>query len=76
MSDDRPSLKINLKELGRLHAHPIDWKHFSESVYLNWPAISRALRAAKVVSEEGTTGDDWLAILDELDAAMEVIDDQ
>jgi len=67
-------MTISLKELDRLRR--LQKHEFAVIVDNNWPAISRALRAAKAVSNDAeVVGDDWLAKLDELDAEMEAFDD-
>jgi len=75
-------MTISLKELDRLHAcriSPLERLNFDEAMDGNWPAISRALRAAKAVAVQhesdraacGTTSDCPCSIC----AAMEAIDD-
>ena len=75
MSDKR----ISIKELDRLRSFPPDSEErfaFLVAVWMDWPAISRALRAGKAVdATEDVDGGDWLSALDELGDAMEAFDD-
>lgn len=67
--------RISIKNLDRLHAAALDWQGFALAAHPAWPAISRALKAAKLlIDSDRGTGDDGQTHWDELAAAMEVIE--
>ena len=79
-------MTISLKALDRLHKSALDWQVFADEnemivfedrIVSDWPAISRALRAAKAVSGGEFYSEDDFGVPEwnELVSAMEAFDD-